>query len=135
MSANSREALRLYKSLHRTVQKVFREDRPAMFAARDKICEEFEKNRKVSNENAIAELINQGNDVNRILTEQVVQLKKVSQDKYHMKIRDETHMFENNPFREDVTDEEYRAANRSSRRRGGSCDEAKKDSDTKKPGC
>eukprot|EP00088_Acartia_fossae_P032585 TRINITY_DN33344_c0_g1_i1.p1 TRINITY_DN33344_c0_g1~~TRINITY_DN33344_c0_g1_i1.p1 ORF type:complete len:139 (-),score=28.11 TRINITY_DN33344_c0_g1_i1:173-556(-) len=122
------EALKLYKSLHRTVQKVFKGDLPTMFAARDKICDEYDKNRKVANEEAVKELISYGWNVKKILAETVVQVEKVEQNRYQMKIREETHMFENNPFREDVTEEEYRAANKSARRRGGSCDEAKKDS-------
>ena len=34
---SGREGVRLYKALHRTVQRVFRGDRAAMFAARDKV--------------------------------------------------------------------------------------------------
>jgi len=120
------EALHLYKSLHRTVQRVFKGDIAAMFAARDKICEEFDKNRKVVNATAKTELISHGWEVNKILAETVVQVQKVEDDRYHLRIREETHMFENNPFREDVTEDEYRAANRASRRRGGNCDQAKK---------
>ena len=55
-----REALVLYKALHRTVQRVFRGDIPAMMAARDKVCEEFEKNRRVTSQTSIQELIKQG---------------------------------------------------------------------------
>jgi len=105
---------------------VFKGDIAAMFAARDKICEEFDKNRKVVNATAKTELISHGWEVNKILAETVVQVQKVEEDRYALRIREETHMFENNPFREDVTEEEYRAANRASRRRGGGCDQAKK---------
>jgi len=128
MSGKSLEALKLYKSLHRTVQKVFKGDRPAMFAARDKICEEFAKNRHVTSPTALTELIKQGEDVKQILTESVIQLEQVSQDKYHMNVRDEIHLFENNPFREDITEDEYKTANKRSRKRGGACDDAKKES-------
>lgn len=34
---SGREAVVLYKSLHRTIQRVFRGDIPAMLAARDKV--------------------------------------------------------------------------------------------------
>ena len=34
---SGREGVRLYKTLHRTVQRVFRGDMAAMFAARDKV--------------------------------------------------------------------------------------------------
>ena len=95
-----------------------------MFAARDKVWEEFGKYKNLSNENAIKGLINQGWEVQTILSKNVVQIEKVEDDKYHMNIREETHKFENNPFRNDITDEEYRAANRKAKRRG-KCDEKK----------
>jgi len=122
-----REALTLYKSLHRTVQRVFRGDITAMLAARDKICDEFNKNRNVKNETSIVELINQGKQVQEILDKSVVQIQKTEEDKFQMNIRNETHMFENNPFRDDVTPEEYKMANRRSRRKGGKCEDAKSD--------
>jgi len=122
-----REALILYKNLHRTVQRVFRGDIPAMLAARDKVCEEFNKNRNVNSETSIAELLNQGKQVQEILDKSVVQIKKTEEDKFQMNIRDQTHMFDNNPFRDDVTPEEYKMANRRSRRKGGKCDDAKTD--------
>jgi len=123
----ARESIVLYKSLHRTVQKVFRGDVPAMLAARDKVCEEFNKNRNVKSETSIAELINQGREVQKILDQSVVQIKQKDEEKFHMNIRDETYMFENNPFRDDVTADEYKMANRRSRKKGGKCDDAKKD--------
>jgi len=121
------EALVLYKSLHRTIQRVFRGDVPAMLAARDKVCEEFVKNRNVKSETSINELINQGREVQNLLAQSVVQIKQKDEEKFHMNIRDETYMFENNPFRDDVSDEEYKMANRRSRRKGGKCDDAKKE--------
>ena len=33
---------------------------PAMLAARDKVCEEFYKNKHVTSQSSVAELINQG---------------------------------------------------------------------------
>jgi len=94
--------VRLYKALHRTVQRVFRGDRAAMFAARDKVCEEFDKSKGVSNQNSINELLKQGWDANKILSESVVQLQRKDEDRWDLNIRPgETHMFENNPFRFD----------------------------------
>ncbi|XP_023323575.1 complex III assembly factor LYRM7 [Eurytemora carolleeae] len=120
---SKREVLKLYKGLHRTVQSVFKGDIPAMCAARDKICDEFNKNRKVSSETSISELVNHGREVNQILRETVIQIKKVDTERYQMKIREETHMFENNPFREDITEEEYKNANRR-KRKSGVCEES-----------
>lgn len=123
---SGREALVLYKNLHRTIQRVFSGDVPAMLAARDKVCEEFLKNRSVKSETSISELINQGREVQKLLAQSVVQIEKQNEEKFKMNIRDETYMFENNPFRSDVTDDEYKMANRRSRKKGGKCDEAKK---------
>jgi len=125
-----REAVALYKALHRTVQRVFSGDIPAMLAARDKVCEEFEKNRRVTSQTSITELIKQGEDVNRILGESVVQLVREGeappgeQEKFQLNIRPETHMFENNPFRDDVTKDQYKAANRAAN--FGKCDDEPK---------
>ena len=118
----SREALRLYKSLHRTVQRVFRGDHRAMFAARDRVCEEFCKYRHVTNENSTRELLAQGWEAQKVLSQSVVQIQKVKEDKFQMNIRDETYKFENNPFRNDITDAEYRGANRKARKMK-SCDD------------
>jgi len=119
--------VRLYKALHRTVQRVFRGDRAAMFAARDKVCEEFDKSKGVSNQNSINELLKQGWDANKILSESVVQLQRKDEDRWDLNIRPgETHMFENNPFRDDVTEEEYRAANRAAKMKGRCDDEPRK---------
>jgi len=123
----SREAVILYKSLHRTIQRVFRGDMPAMLAARDKVCEEFSKNKHVKSQSSVAELLNQGKEVQKILSQSVVQIERKTEDNFQMNIRDDTYMFENNPFRDDVTPEEYKMANKRSRKRGGTCDEAKKD--------
>ena len=122
--SKSRDALMLYKSLHRTIQRVFKGDQGAMFAARDKVYEEFIKYRNVTNDNAREGLMNQGREAQRTLAQLVVQIEKVDQDKYQMNIRDETHKFENNPFRDDISETEYRAANKRAKRRGA-CDEKK----------
>ena len=94
---------------------IYRGDIPAMLAARDKVCEEFNKNRNVKSNASITELLNQGiqycfyqlsfvilqlgRQVQEILDKSVVQIKKTEEDKFQMNIRDETHMFDNNPFR------------------------------------
>ena len=93
-----------------------------MFAARDKVCDEFNKYKNVTNKNAIEGLIKQGWEAQTILAQTVVQIEQVNEDKYQMNIRDETFKFENNPFRDDITDEQYRGANRKSRKMK-TCDE------------
>ena len=99
MSVGGRESLRLYKSLHRTIQKVFAGDRQAMLAARDKVWEEFGKYRNVRSENSIRELVNQGWEAQATLSQLVIQMKKVQGDTFKMNIREENYKFENNPFR------------------------------------
>jgi len=120
--SSHREALRLYKSLHRTIQRVFNGDQAAMFAARDKVCEEFHKYRNVTNANATEGLLKQGWEAQTILSQTVVQLEQVKEEKYKLNVREETYKFENNPFRDDITDEQYRGANRKSRKMK-TCDE------------
>ena len=93
-----------------------------MFAARDKVCEEFHKYRNVTNANAVEGLLKQGWEAQTILAQTVVQLEQVKEEKYKLNVREETHKFENNPFRDDITDEQYRGANRKSRKMK-TCDE------------
>jgi len=68
------EVLKLYKQLHRTVQRVFRGDESAIFEARVRIRSDFEKNKHVQAPVAVNELINLGRDCDRVLREQVFQL-------------------------------------------------------------
>ena len=39
-----------------------------------------------------------------------------------------SHVLEFKSFREDITEDEYKTANKRSRKRGGACDDAKKES-------
>lgn len=50
----------LYKRLHRTSQRVFNGDDSAIRVASNKIRSEYEKNRRVANGPAVAELIQLG---------------------------------------------------------------------------
>ena len=70
-----------------------------MFAARDKVCEEFAKYRNVTSQSSVKELINQGWEAQNTLSQLVVQMEKVEADTYKINIRDENYKFENNPFR------------------------------------
>lgn len=99
MMSGGRESVRLYKTLHRTIQRVFAGDTRAMLAARDKVWEEFEKYKNVRSETSIKELLNQGWEAERTLSQLVVQMEKVEKDTYKMNIREENYKFENNPFR------------------------------------
>ena len=70
-----------------------------MMAARDKVWEEFGKYRNVRNETSRTELVNQGWEAQRTLSQLVIQMEKVQGETYKMNIREENYKFENNPFR------------------------------------
>ena len=47
--------------------------------------------------------------------------------RYKVNVRDDTYFFENTEFRDDITEEQYRAANRTAKRRTKKCEEDDKD--------
>ena len=61
-----------------------------------------------------------------VLDQGVIQVKKVDENKYQMQIREQTYMSDTNPFRSDISDEQYKMANRKSKRKVSECDEANK---------
>ncbi|XP_073414033.1 complex III assembly factor LYRM7 [Dendrobates tinctorius] len=67
------KVLKLFKTLHRTRQHVFQDDVRALDAARQKINEEFRKNRNESAPEKISELIKIGQDVEVLLRTTVIQ--------------------------------------------------------------
>ncbi|XP_053158817.1 complex III assembly factor LYRM7 isoform X2 [Hemicordylus capensis] len=69
----SLEVLKLFKSLHRTRQQVFKNDLRALEAARLKINEEFKNNKDETSSERIAELMKIGSDVEVILRTSVLQ--------------------------------------------------------------
>uniref|UniRef100_A0A670KDB1 Complex III assembly factor LYRM7 n=1 Tax=Podarcis muralis TaxID=64176 RepID=A0A670KDB1_PODMU len=69
----SREVLKLFKTLHRTRQHVFKNDTRALEAARLKINEEFKNNKDETSSEKIAELVKIGSDVEFILRTSVLQ--------------------------------------------------------------
>lgn len=111
------QALKLYKQLHRTSQRVFQGDPVALSQFYLKLREEYDKNRHVSNENSVNELLKFGQDVNTVLSKKVVQLEKVDEARYKANLRPEFDFGTNTPFRSDVTEEEYRKATRSSKKK------------------
>ncbi|XP_054843331.1 complex III assembly factor LYRM7 [Eublepharis macularius] len=68
-----REVLKLFRSLHRTRQNVFKNDQRALEAARLKINEEFKSNKDETSSEKIAELMKIGSDVDAILRTSVIQ--------------------------------------------------------------
>ncbi|KAG8597991.1 hypothetical protein GDO81_002451 [Engystomops pustulosus] len=67
------KVLRLFKMLHRTRQHVFQNDFRALEAARQKINEEFQKNKNESAPEKISELLKIGQDVELLLRTTVIQ--------------------------------------------------------------
>ncbi len=70
-SSTRSRALSLFKTLHRSVQTVFRGDLRAMLIARDKIEAEFRKNRNLTDQGAIEELLKHGADCNKVFLTQM----------------------------------------------------------------
>ncbi len=66
MSATRRQVLSVFKTLHRTAQTVFRGDPRAMVMARDKIEADFKKNKSVTKQEEIEELVNFARDCNKV---------------------------------------------------------------------
>ncbi|KAM4809518.1 complex III assembly factor LYRM7 [Rhinophrynus dorsalis] len=67
------KVLKLFKALHRTRQCVFENDHRALEAARQKINQEFRKNKSESSPAKITELIKIGSDVEILLRTSVIQ--------------------------------------------------------------
>ena len=118
------KSLELFKILHRTVRKVFQGDPVAIQAAQLKIKEEFNQNRFVDDEKIIKELQIYGHEVKDVLLKRVVQLEQIDEKKYKANIRDEMEFGDNTLYRDDVTKEEYKEANRSAKKK---CKSAKLD--------
>ncbi|XP_062465798.1 complex III assembly factor LYRM7 isoform X2 [Pezoporus occidentalis] len=71
--ASRRQVLKLFKSLHRTRQEVFKNDTRALEAARQKINEEFKNHQDETSEEKINELLKIASDVEVILRTSVIQ--------------------------------------------------------------
>ncbi|KAM4053782.1 complex III assembly factor LYRM7 [Anomaloglossus baeobatrachus] len=67
------KVLKLFKTLHRTRQHVFQNDVRALDASRQKINEEFRKNKNESAPEKISELLKIGQDVEILLRTTVIQ--------------------------------------------------------------
>ncbi|XP_031209317.1 complex III assembly factor LYRM7 isoform X3 [Mastomys coucha] len=67
------QVLQLFKTLHRTRQQVFRNDKRALEAARVKINEEFKKHKSETSPEKIKEMMKLGSDVELLLRTSVIQ--------------------------------------------------------------
>ncbi|XP_077200590.1 complex III assembly factor LYRM7 isoform X3 [Paroedura picta] len=98
----SREVLKLFKSLHRTRQNVFKNDPRALEAARLKINEEFKNSKDETSSAKIDELLKIGSDVEVILRTSVIQGVHTDFNKLLLIPRKEL-LLDNIPFRDTPT--------------------------------
>ncbi|KAL0832674.1 hypothetical protein ABMA28_000862 [Loxostege sticticalis] len=107
MNQLRQSVLQSFKKLHRTRLKVFAGDEKALLAARNKINEEYSKNKHVRDEEAIKTMIKFGEDVERELRTQIIQAKEIKPGVFKARITDDTLKLDNIPFNESaILDEE-----------------------------
>ena len=112
------QALKLYKTLNRTIQKVFRNDPTGIAMANIEIRKEFDKNRGVTSENTLKELIQYGYEVNYVLDKKVLQLQQMDETgRYKANIRPDMEFGVDTPYRDDITEEQYKEANRGAKQK------------------
>ncbi|EAT32567.1 AAEL015292-PA [Aedes aegypti] len=98
MSNLRRETLKWYKTLQRTKDQVFAGDHRTIEAARQRIREEFLKNKDLREEKDIQEKLKIARDVDIELRSTVVQAVKGDDNVYHAKITSDTKKMENTLF-------------------------------------
>ena len=114
----SLQSLKLYKTLNRTIKKVFQNDPVGINMANIEIRKEFDKNRDVTSENALKELIEHGYGVNYVLDKKVLQLQQMDEKgRYKANIRPDMEFGINTPYRDDITEEQYKEANRGAKQK------------------
>ncbi|XP_076053411.1 complex III assembly factor LYRM7-like [Oratosquilla oratoria] len=97
-SATRGKVLHVFKALHRTRQRVFQDDIQALSAARNKINEEFAKNKNITSEKSIEELVLYGHQVEEILRTNVIQTVKKEEGHYQAVIREDTAKMDASPY-------------------------------------
>ena len=113
--------LKLYKQLHRTVQTVFKGDIRAQIVARDKIRGEFCEKKNIKDTKSIIELIKYGQECDLVLRTQVIQAVAVDgKDNVYRATVTENSLVDNAPYRNDISEEEYKASIRAARKKNKS---------------
>uniref|UniRef100_A0A8C5PR38 Complex III assembly factor LYRM7 n=1 Tax=Leptobrachium leishanense TaxID=445787 RepID=A0A8C5PR38_9ANUR len=92
-----RKVLTLFRTLHRTRQQIFQNDSRALEAGRQKINEEFKKNKNESSSDKILELVKIGADVELLLGTTVIQGIHTEANKIVLKPRKEA-LLDNMPY-------------------------------------
>ncbi|XP_043289865.1 complex III assembly factor LYRM7 [Venturia canescens] len=91
MSGNlRREALKIFKKLHRTRLNTFKGDEFALDLTRLKINEEFRKNMNVTDEAAVIELIKFAEAIEHEIRTTVIQAVEKGPGRYELRITDDT---------------------------------------------
>ncbi|XP_063067412.1 complex III assembly factor LYRM7 isoform X2 [Engraulis encrasicolus] len=90
------KVLRVFRALHRTRQRVFKEDEKALTAARQKINEEFRKNMHEASGEKVEKMIKMASDVEKVLRQTVIQMEHVG-DGLLLRPREEL-LLENVPY-------------------------------------
>ncbi|XP_026322295.1 complex III assembly factor LYRM7 [Hyposmocoma kahamanoa] len=98
MSNLRKSVLQSFKNLHRTRIKVFAGDDKALTAARSQINDGYNKNKHVSDEEAIKALIKFSEDVEKELRTQVIQAREVRPGVYEARITEDTLKLNNVPY-------------------------------------
>ncbi|XP_022825395.1 complex III assembly factor LYRM7 isoform X1 [Spodoptera litura] len=112
MNSTRSLVLQTFKKLHKTRMKVFAGDERALVAGRLKINEEFQKNKHVTNEEAIKAMIKLGEDVEKELRTQVIQAREVKPGVFEARITDDTVKLENIPFNDNAVLDDGTTVNR-----------------------
>ncbi|XP_011498825.1 PREDICTED: complex III assembly factor LYRM7 [Ceratosolen solmsi marchali] len=96
------EVLRIYKKLHRTRQEIFQQDEHALTVLRRKLYEEFKKNKNVTDESSIKELIKFANEVDHEFRTTVIQICEKRPGVFEARITEYTQMHDNIPYGQKV---------------------------------
>ncbi|KAI1905159.1 hypothetical protein AGOR_G00013270 [Albula goreensis] len=91
------KVFRVFKALHKTRMNVFKDDSRALTAARQKINEEFRKNKGETSEEKINQMIKMASDVEVVLRQSVIQGVHVGDKKIVLRPREDL-LLENVPY-------------------------------------
>uniref|UniRef100_T1HEJ5 Uncharacterized protein n=2 Tax=Rhodnius TaxID=13248 RepID=T1HEJ5_RHOPR len=93
-----REVLQAFKNLHRARKVVFNGDLKALTAAREKINEEFKKNKSTNDYKTIENLVLYANEVAKELRTTIVQAKETKAGTFELNITSDTERLDHFPF-------------------------------------
>ena len=99
------KVLSAFKELHRARLQAFQGDARALFAARKEINNNFLKNKHITDESKIEELVVVATDAANILRKHVLQLEQIEENRYRANLTKDTYLIENTIF-QDTPEEE-----------------------------